>query len=256
MEKTAKASILIGREPNLRRLLICITINGTTKTLTVGGMGTVPNTVSRCMPQERKAHCGLEIDENGTMILSNINPQNITFVNSHEILSKRITADCRIALGKDQFVVDLNAILKEVNKIRQSLPKDPGVFYTNELEKVWNTYQRETRDIIDKQNKINTIRSATGIFSMMGILSAVLLPGDIRVYGYVFTAVALVITIYAFVKTAKNRSIDERDEATQKFQRNYVCPNPDCKHFLGNMPYEILIQDKSCRYCRCHWKQK
>ena len=154
MKKLANASILIGREPNLRRLSLCITIGGTTKTVTIGSMNSVPNSISRCIPAEKKAHCGIDINADGQIFINNINGSNITYVNDQEVISKRITPDCRISLGCEQYPVDLKEILREVEKIAQSMPKEPETFYTDELEKIWNQYQLDLKTISEKQKKI------------------------------------------------------------------------------------------------------
>ena len=53
-------TILIGKEPEQSRLLIAI--KGTSQITTLGQIGSVPNSVSRCKPTEGVAHCQIEID--------------------------------------------------------------------------------------------------------------------------------------------------------------------------------------------------
>ncbi len=39
----------------------------------------------------------------------------------------------------------------------------------------------------------------------------------------------------------------------KEFKRTYVCPNPDCGEFLGNVPFTDLIKRKQCRSCKAKW---
>ena len=39
----------------------------------------------------------------------------------------------------------------------------------------------------------------------------------------------------------------------KEFKRTYVCPNPDCGEFLGNVPFNDLIKRKQCRTCKAKW---
>ena len=32
--------------------------------------------------------------------------------------------------------------------------------------------------------------------------------------------------------------------------RHYVCPNPECRHFLGYQPYKLILQHKKCPWCK------
>jgi pSer/pThr/pTyr-binding forkhead associated (FHA) protein len=39
----------------------------------------------------------------------------------------------------------------------------------------------------------------------------------------------------------------------KEFKRTYVCPNPACGEFLGNVPYNDLTKRKQCRTCKAKW---
>ena len=249
-------TILIGKEPSHARLLIAVFAGGHIKTATMGEIGSVPNCVSRCFPDENVAHCKIVVDQQGSMVLSNLKPRNVTYVNNLEIVTKRIQKGCSIALGGDKFPIHLDEVLAVVEKILQEMPQPPKEYNTDGLEKVWRDFQAAQRRIQQRQKRINLLSRIPMIFALTGSLLIGLGGQEIRPYSIVFTIIAAMIMIYGFYKVATDPTIEDRDRATKEFQRRYVCPNPECRHFLGNTPYEILIQDKSCRYCKCKWVQK
>ena len=110
MEILHNKTILIGREPEKSRLMIAINTGNGIKATTIGEAGSVPNSVSRCIAVNNMAHCRLEVDKAGGMRLSNMKEENVTYVNGNEIMSKAVTADSTIELGRGRFAVKASDI--------------------------------------------------------------------------------------------------------------------------------------------------
>ena len=117
MDLLKGSEILIGREPQQGRLAVTLVTNGESGSAFLGQLHSVPSSVARCIPQENKAHCKISISQEGIMILTNLKSENSTFANGIEVVTKKITPDCTIALGPDMFPTNADTILKAARKI-------------------------------------------------------------------------------------------------------------------------------------------
>lgn len=258
MENLKGKTILVGKEPGQGRLLVAI--SGTGRTAAVGAPGCVPNCVSRCRPTENIAHAKIVIDRDGNMVLSNIKSQNVTFVNGSEIESKRITQTNTVELGKDRFSVSVPVILETAKKIAAAsdpAPQPrPGVrkFNISHLEHVWNDLQAKRKEIQAKQKKVNLIRQGCGVFTS-GAMLCIYFFGPV---GYVLTVIGLLGNAYSFIGLKNDNTTDMIESLNEDFQDRYVCPNPDCNKFLGNISYKLLKKQYSmqCPYCKSEFVEK
>ena len=248
MERLNNKEILIGREPEMGRLMVAITINGQHKSAVLGEFKSVPDGVSRCKPSEGRAHCKLAIDDNGRMVVTNLNMANYTYVNNHEITIKSVTADAQLQLGAVKFPVSLASV---VNVAKGLLPEIPKEYSIKHLEKVWEEYDKRTK----KERKINNLfNSVRGLLTLFAILMGSLGDGVVRNILYV---VAVIMALFLFYDLLVGRSDKKRDERQIDFEGKYVCPG--CNKYLngGNFqPYRRLQENTSCPYCRCKWTDK
>lgn len=249
MDNLKGKTILVGKEPGNGRLYVSVNVNGQHKVAPIGEMQSVPNSVSRCKPGENTAHCKITVGGNGEMTITNMEPRNMTYVNGTEVATKRIKAGCRIELGKDRYAMDLNAVIQAARKM-------VGVEYSiRHLEIVWNEYNDSMKKIKIRQKNLGLLSNIPMGFSMLGGLVAGVYP-QVREVALVFTGIALLIMLIGFYKRFTDKSIDEMEALTEDFQRKYICPNPECHHFMGNQPYNILRQNKNCPYCKCKLTEK
>ena len=105
MDRLKGKKILIGRDPEKSNLLIFMVENG--KGCTFGATGSVPNSVSRCRPNDGMAHARIEIDETGRLTIYNLNANNSIFVDGVEVSKKEIDRSSRIELGRDRYLLNL-----------------------------------------------------------------------------------------------------------------------------------------------------
>lgn len=271
MDNLKGKTILVGKEPGNGRLYVSVNVNGQHKVAPIGEMQSVPNSVSRCKPGENTAHCKITVGGNGEMTITNMKPQNVTYVNGTEVMSKRLKAGSRVELGRDHYVMDLNAVIMAAQKIvgvthvqptyskptpQMSPPQMPTQEYSiRHLKRVWDDYNSSVRDIKIRQKNIGLLSSIPMGFSMFGGLVAGIAP-EIREIAIVFTCIALLIMLIGFYKRFTDKSIYELEELSEELQRNYVCPNPQCHHFMGNQPYNVLRQNKTCPHCKCKLTEK
>lgn len=257
MDRLKNKTILIGKEPDRGRLLISIQINGQTKAAAIGEPGSVPNCVSRCKPAEGVAHCKIVVDNNGSLTITNLKSQNVTFVNGTEIESKKISPEAKVALGRDMYPISINAVMTTATKLVGSVPPPPPEPKPiNYLEAVWVKYETT----MDKIAEYIQIKAKKRLLPMViGSASGLIAPLLAAVSGaatlYITAPISIIsFIIYLKIYNEKDTSIEDKKAAQDELMDNYICPH--CNHFLGQQPYKILRQNKKCPYCGGGWIEK
>ncbi len=256
MDRLKGCTILIGREHAQGRLLVAL--SGSDKTAIVGAAGSVSGSVSRCKPAENTAHCKIEIDSSGTMVLTNLKPQNVTYIDGVQVESKRITDSSSILLGQDKYVLDLPLLLNTAIKLaaEAKAASSSNEYSISHLEDVWNEYEGAMEAIQRRQQLLGRRRLLPiMIGSASGLIALVCATIKISSLYITLPITAISFIIYLIIYLKKDTSIEDRKEATDCLYDNYVCPNPHCNHFMGNQPYRILRQNKKCPYCGCKFTE-
>ncbi len=275
MEILKNKTLLIGKEPIQGRLLISINLNGKDVTATIGSTDSVPGSVSRCIPAENKAHCTIDINGKGTMILTNLKPQNITCVNGTEIMSKKITKDSVVTLGRDNYRVDIGKVLEVANKLAVSavgsgvvdnaVNNNAGAVSGNgvsikHLEKVWNKYYTDTLELKKEQKRLGLIKGLYMPITLLGSLAAtaaqfIFDSPSVKVPITVFfSIVAAIVLFYGLRKQITDKSLEKTERLNDAFQDDYVCPK--CQHFMGNQAYKLISRNNCCPYCKTKYTEK
>lgn len=273
-------TILVGKEPGNGRLLVAI--QGLGKSAAIGLPGSVPACVSRCKPTEGVAHVKISVDSSGNMIMTNMKPRNVTFVNGSEIVSKRVSLGNIVELGKDHFAVNLPMVIDTAKKIVEVSGSKPSVqpsqpspatyekkYSISHLEYVWNDFHDKGLEIRKRQREQGLMSRIPMFFTMGGSalsfgLSFVFGEGNkdaqeiAQIVSGIFLFVGIVIMFYSFLKSKNDTSIEDLENITEDFQNRYVCPNPECNKFLGNLSYRLLKKQYSmhCPYCKCEFVEK
>ena len=181
-------------------------------------------------------HCVLDIDGDRIRI-KNLDINTYTYINGHAVESKAITRQDRIALGKDRFVFDWKSL-------SHFLPANIA-----HLQTVWNRFEDQNISLQIAERKFNTLRSATGLITMVAIALSIATGGR-SIWYMVLYAVAIIVSLAFFIKAYfdSTKMPQRRQELIRQFQHDYVCPH--CGHFLGNQSYDILVQNDNCPYCK------
>lgn len=240
--------ILIGREEQSNK--IGIMVEG--KCLRLDVPYDVPNTVSRCKPQDKTAHCSLIIGTSGKMKLINLNPHNVTYVDGEEIETKTIDENSIIELGSEQYRISLKRILKAIGYERP--------YSIKHLKRIWERYDRDLLHLQLEQQKKQNQQRLQGILSQLSMLCVVIpsvipsipIPVFLRV---VLIVAALGMGVYFYLKGNKVEQsfIIKKRELDDDFKENYVCPK--CGRFLGFQPFDIICMQKNCSNpsCKCRY---
>ena len=263
--------IFVGRESGTNRLLAYLSINGQIKALLIGNPGSVPKSVSRAIPIQNKAHLSIKIDDNGSFIVSNLKPENRTFVNGSQIVYKKISGNAKIELGADHYPLPLNQILATTSQLTTSKLQNSSsnsqlqkstTYNISHLEKVWNDYHEGDLAIKDKQHKMGLQQRIPIFFTIgAGALTSVAWSlgwGEwIRIVSICLTGIGLLLMIYFFIQSSNFNPVREADKLREDFQNKYICPNPDCHRFLGIYSYSMMKNQfkMECPYCKTKFKE-
>lgn len=248
----AKVEAVIGKEEGQHRLLVKIG----SKAFVVGNPQSVPNTVSRI-------HCSLSVEYSDDQTrkvtkikIQNLKPQNITYVDGQEVEAKMIKEDSRVQLGCERYPMDLRLVVDGMRKFLPAAPPPSAKEYSIvPLRKIWEEYDEERLSISDEAAKNANRQRLQGILSMSGMLIG-FIPDINQTIRIVVIAAALLIAIYFFIRGSQDDTVQRKlHDLDEEFRKKYVCPNPECHHFIGNVPYDILSQNTGCQYCKCKYKK-
>lgn len=183
-------------------------------------------------------HLKLTVEDN-TIRLKNLNINAYTYVNGLAVESKTITKQHTIEIGRDHVPFDWRALDEFITPEVDIRP----------LEVVWNSYENQNISVQIAERKFNTLRSMTGLITMVAIALSIATGGKSHWYILLY-GIAIVVSIGFFVKSYLDSSKvpQKRQEINRAFQCEYVCPH--CGHFLGNQSYDILTQNDHCPYCK------
>lgn len=230
----------------------------------VGRKGTQRLPISEDTVSRR--HCRLTDNGDGTYTLENISETACTYVDGRQVFKTTVRPETVVQLGPSfrAKVADLLPLpVQRPASVPAGLPqppqkKEPPTFSVHPLEAIWDKYDRQLMAIQDTQRNINLLRSASPVFTIgsgsIATLAKTIGWGN-EIFGItlVMTIIGLGLTVYSLMKSLNDHSNEERKEITKWLQDNYVCPNPECHHFVGMKDYNILKQDKKCPYCGCKY---
>ena len=242
--------IIIGRE-NVANPRLQLIVDGLAKFY--GEAGSVPKSVSR-------KHCKLEMTST-TLKIENISGSNVLYINGHEFDAKNVQITDVVELGPDKYRLDLETLVSVMS--RQTVSGHEGKngetikpeYSLAHLEQIWNEYDKAKFDIQVRERKFNALSSGTGILSMAGMTCS-FIPAfaSVRVILIVIALILVVVVFLLRVKKSDQVPLLQR-ELEKNFHKHYVCPNPKCRHFLGNQPFEDISKNVACPWCKSKFRQ-
>ena len=221
--------IIIGRDGATSRLSITTGQN----TSVVGDPQSVPLSVSR-------KHCTITINNDGTMRIKNINPQNVTFVNGSKVMSIAINRGDRIELGQARYLLDWKDIDAGLPKVADIRP----------LRKVWETYNNDTKAVTQSTQRFQVIRGFLPVLTMAAVLIGYISGGRGGTF-YILYGLVLLLTIFFSQKAWKDigNNDEQRERIKDQFTHDYCCP--ECGYFFGFTDYSILTRNlDNCPRCK------
>lgn len=128
------------------------------------------------------------------------------------------------------------------------------------LERVWKDYNKQRSALQLSVSKLNNVRMMVlPVGSLISIVVSMMAANDMAmklvgtVIGVLFS-IGVSIIIGRLSMSRQRQVHEDTEELTAKFMLTYVCPNPKCKHYLGNVPFKVLKAQGSCPYCKAKFK--
>ena len=143
-------------------------------------------------------------------------------------------------MNREELIAKVNEVLaEEFEKEVSDITPDADI---RPLETIWNDFESKNISLQIAERKFNTLRSTTGLITMVAIALSIATVGKSHWYILLY-GIAIVVSVIFFVKSYLDSSKvpQKRQEMNKAFQREYVCPH--CGHFLGNQSYDILAQN-------------
>ena len=186
-----------------------------------------------------------------SLILEDLGSSNGTFVNGVQIKRMIISREDRVKVAnilvntKPYFIS--NNGLSNTPKSTSSKKDNISMEHENieeqfkNLEEVWLTYQNIKRNHKKKGFWKNMGLSVAGLgFGAIVSFATGGIPGAMMIGSFLGRGAG------GLLKDNEKLQVIENE-----FKVNYVCPK--CKTFLGNYPYEALVQRKKCFTCKTNW---
>ena len=215
--------ITIGRDGATSGLSITTGQN----TSVVGAPQSVPLSVSR-------KHCTITINNDGTMRIKNINPQNVTYVNGTKVMSMAINRGDRIELGQERYLLDWNTVNAGLPKVADIRP----------LRQVWENYTNNNKEITQSTQRFQVLRSLVPLLTMAAVLIGYISGGRGEVF-YILYGLVLILTIFLDI----GNNDEQREKIKDQFTHDYCCP--ECGYFFGFTDYNILTRNMDyCPKCK------
>lgn len=252
--------IIIGREAGRARL--CLEVNG--KQYFSGNDNYVPKGVSRWN------HCKIVVDGE-SMVVENLKPEsNKVYVDGLEIIKKIVPLNSRVELGECRFFLNLPQLLPLLSKSQGGTFGNVGgngggaakperkSFSIRHLQRVYENYHNDMLQFQIKNGRQTALQSITGVLSPLALVLAIVPIPELTVFRPVLYV--LMVVLAAVFAWSRYKSSSENplylDKLNRQFHEDYVCPNPDCRVFLGNLPYDDLKKVGRCIHCQSHFEDK
>ncbi|MDR2232317.1 MAG: FHA domain-containing protein [Tannerella sp.] len=197
-------------------------------------------------------HAKLERDDMGNLIIEDLNSTNGTFVNGNRIMKKKITSSDQVKLG-NQYMLNVVDAVKFDNDYSYEF---------EELKEVYDDYIKEKIRIqSSNQFKTRLFQSLPfAVIGVSGLMISFFTKGNSGNKGLIIIGAALAIcapVVGVYFGARQSAKIPELlQNLANKFKIDYVCPK--CGTFLGEVPWESLVNKKQCSVstCRAKWTRK
>ena len=222
----------------------------------IGRMGDQPFKITHL--DVGRVHAKLTVCDDYTLILEDCNSTTGTYINLHKIIRKRVSLNTEVRLGND-FVFKVHKLLPTAltDAIKKkSKEKIKNAFLA--LEPIWDTYEAEKSQLEESSAKSVFLNRMPYLVSLLSGIFSSLYSSALYVKIIVPSCAFILTTLVAYAidkngeKKRKQLTCKSRNLETL-FKESYICPNPDCQKFLGNMSFDKLKHERRCSYCKCEW---
>ncbi|MDR2763642.1 MAG: FHA domain-containing protein [Tannerella sp.] len=194
-------------------------------------------------------HAKLIRDENGNLFIEDTHSTNGTFVNGDQVIRKKINTTDRITLG-EHCTINIKEVLKFDNDYSEEFAA---------LKPIYDAYIKE-KIRIQSSNQFKTRLFQSLPFAVIGVAGLVIGFAGKGNYNIMIASFFLAIcapTVGVYFGAKQSAKIPELlQNIANQFKIDYVCPK--CGAFLGEIPWESLVNKKQCPVasCKAKWVKK
>lgn len=208
-----------------------------------------------------RKHCRVISNGDGTFTVENLSKTSYTMVDGRRVIRTVASQDSKLQLGP-YFTVILKNLFGEAPKKQMPAPQNAApkqeqvnTYDITHLKWIWEEHNRKNIESVEKQKKINLIRTGGMVFSMGGGLLAGL--ASLPIIGSVCGGVGLISLVYSFIGMKDSETTEDKQARQDQFDAHWVCPNPECGRTLPAKNYKMLVRNhKSCPYCKSKYIEK
>lgn len=194
-----------------------------------------------------RLHAQLTFNDDGTIIIEDLNSAAGTKVNGEYVRKKKIKSTDRIELGSNGYFIDILKLIP------------PKTNYAEEFDLLRSVYENYASDKIRINKLVNKKGSLARSIPMAipGLITLCVGLAISETYKPLLTisggALSVLVPLIAVGMSSKQYSKREEmmEELNADFQVKYVCPK--CKRFLGYLTWQHLKNTGGCSSCKITW---
>ncbi|MDR2918140.1 MAG: FHA domain-containing protein [Tannerella sp.] len=200
-------------------------------------------------PYISRYHARLGRDETGMLFIEDTDSANGIFVNGDRIIKKKVSLSDKVILG-DRYQLNIAEVLKFDNDYSEEFEALKGIYekYIKEKIRIQSSNQFKTR-------LFQSVPFA--VIGVTGLIIGFLGKGNNNVFVVSLVLAVCAPTIGIYLGARQSAKIPELlQNLANQFKIDYVCPK--CGAFLGEIPWESLLNKKQCpvNSCRAKWAKK
>ncbi|MCZ2101580.1 MAG: FHA domain-containing protein [Chitinophagales bacterium] len=197
-----------------------------------------------------REHLQIEKLDNETLLITDLNSTNGTFIDDIQIRESRFQRHQTIRIGHQKFTGD-----QLFDKLRMHF-LDSKVIWVDEFSRLKNKfsdYEKEKAKIIQSyQTKLVVIRAVVLIMIWIVLF---FIGGEIGIqaeFRHVVSIIGGVLAMLIIPKLLPNeRRTEELSQLRKKYSKMLACPR--CSRDLSAQPYTYWIEQRSCQQCHAVW---
>ena len=211
-------------------------------------------------------HAKVTLTDKNEFLVEDLNSTNGTFVNGYRVNKATISITDELRLS-ESTIIDLY-VLFDLKTLRPEERKEDDNDFSdefNQLKLVWDDYQKTRIHIQTKfQKKTTLIRSTITLaplflwelfhFVYINHLDPSKDAESIRFWQDKYIIFSVVGSTLAMYATGSMSIAEELSLLDENFRVKYVCPNPDCRTQLGNVPWQSYHNQGKCFRCGAKYK--
>lgn len=202
-------------------------------------------------PTVSNFHAQIEIDEQGIWTIQDMDSANGITINDTEIVSKKISLNDKIQLGK--FLIDNNDLNQKIKEFKRNNQLD----FTQEFNVIKEYYDEFNAKSSKLKNtyKLKPILVRAGI--TLGMIAVIFFLPD-GIIDSTLRSTLMVVTgilggILATFTTSDTKLKNQLDILHAQYAKVIRCPK--CEHELINKSWGFWKERGGCPKCNCSWNK-